>query len=342
MITHFEPKSVLLCGWMSILTTVVMILLSVSVTGRESLDFHSATKIASPENLLKTSLYNSNPENGSTSLSVNTEICDNGIDDDGDGLIDCQDSDCTDSSYNSSDIPKSIGTSPVTITSTLTINDFGTISDLNIVNLDITHTYTSDLTIQITSPGGTTINLMNNPCGSQNNIDIEFDDEASSSNFPCPATDGLAYVPVNAISAFDGQEINGVWTLTVTDGAHGDGGSLNSWGLDFTLECTPGEICDNGIDDDGDGLTDCADPDCTSELLSVERWLNISGSSVSDLTSNANYPSNPDESGFISSFVGPVNYADNYGTRVRGYLIPSESGLYTFNVTSDDHNLIYT
>ncbi|MBK6783586.1 MAG: hypothetical protein IPG79_07390 [Saprospiraceae bacterium] len=26
-------------------------------------------------------------------------------------------------------------------------------------------------------------------------------------------------------------------------------------------KCTP-EICANGIDDDGDGLTDCADPDC--------------------------------------------------------------------------------
>ncbi|MHC4908173.1 MAG: M12 family metallo-peptidase [Planctomycetota bacterium] len=27
----------------------------------------------------------------------------------------------------------------------------------------------------------------------------------------------------------------------------------------------PAEICDNGVDDDGDGLTDCADPDCASD-----------------------------------------------------------------------------
>jgi hypothetical protein len=26
--------------------------------------------------------------------------------------------------------------------------------------------------------------------------------------------------------------------------------------------CTQGEICNNGVDDDGDGLVDCADPDC--------------------------------------------------------------------------------
>ncbi|MGB3799240.1 MAG: zinc metalloprotease, partial [Lewinella sp.] len=32
---------------------------------------------------------------------------------------------------------------------------------------------------------------------------------------------------------------------------------------DGTTPPTPQEICDNGIDDDGDGLTDCDDPDCS-------------------------------------------------------------------------------
>ncbi|PPK85291.1 putative secreted protein (Por secretion system target) [Neolewinella xylanilytica] len=32
---------------------------------------------------------------------------------------------------------------------------------------------------------------------------------------------------------------------------------------DGTSPPSPQEICDNGIDDDGDGLTDCADPDCS-------------------------------------------------------------------------------
>ena len=334
MITHFEPKSVLLCGWMSILTTVVMILLSVSVTGRESLDFHSATKIASPKNLLKRSLYNSNPEIGSTSLSVNTEICDNGIDDDGDGLIDCQDSDCTDLSYNSVDVPKTIGTTPVTITSTLTISDFGSISDLNIINLDISHTYTSDLTIKISSPSGTTIDLMNSPCGSQNNIDIQFDDEASSSNFPCPATNGQAYIPTNALSAFDGQEINGVWTLTVIDGAHADGGSLNSWGLDFTLECTSSEICTNGIDDDGDGLVDCNDPDCNNSSNCVVCNLTTNGQFENGLidwvlennspaTSTISIDNSSQLSGENSAFIDITNTdGTNWHTQFRYNNVP--------------------
>lgn len=34
-----------------------------------------------------------------------------------------------------------------------------------------------------------------------------------------------------------------------------------------------GEICDNGIDDDGDGLIDLNDPECTCELLEPESLI---------------------------------------------------------------------
>ena len=39
--------------------------------------------------------------------------------------------------------------------------------------------------------------------------------------------------------------------------------------VEVTWNCT--EICNNGIDDDGDGLTDCDDPDCkASDIVSVD------------------------------------------------------------------------
>jgi len=111
------------------------------------------------------------------------------------------------------------------------------------------------------------------------------------------------------------------------------------------------EICDNGEDDDGDGLTDCADDDCAGEevcqgpcdpeKLFVERWFGISGSSITDLTSHPDYPESPSELDYITSFQGPNGYADNYGTRVRGFIIPPESGTYTFNVTGDDNTILY-
>lgn len=67
-----------------------------------------------------------------------------------------------------------------------------------------------------------------------------------------------------------------------------------------------------------------------------EWWLDISGSSVSDLTSNVNYPDASTGSEYISRLEGPVNWTDNYGTRIRGYLRPDQSGDYTFWIAGND------
>lgn len=68
-----------------------------------------------------------------------------------------------------------------------------------------------------------------------------------------------------------------------------------------------------------------------------EYWTGISGTSVSNLTSNANYPNSPSGSGQLTSLEGPTNWADNYGTRIRGYIHPQTSGNYTFWIAGDDN-----
>ena len=75
--------------------------------------------------------------------------------------------------------------------------------------------------------------------------------------------------------------------------------------------------------------------------ISVEYWMGISGTSVSDLTNNGNYPNNPSSSGSLSSFEIPIDSADNYGTRVRGYLHPPSSGDYKFWIASDDSSQLW-
>ena len=75
--------------------------------------------------------------------------------------------------------------------------------------------------------------------------------------------------------------------------------------------------------------------------ISVEYWLGITGTSVSDLTNNGNYPNNPSSSGSLSSFEIPIDSADNYGTRVRGYLHPPSSGNYKFWIASDDSSQLW-
>jgi choice-of-anchor A domain-containing protein len=174
------------------------------------------------------------------------EICENGIDDDNNGLVDCFDPNCGPSdAVSSTDVPKSIPSSGTsTKTSVINLNRTGTVKDVNVLNLDVSHTYTSDLDISLRSPDGTEVKLWNNACSDKDNILISFDDEASSSSYPCPATNGNTYKPYQPLNGFNGKPIQGNWTLIVTDNGDGDGGSLNGWELEIQEYCIP-ECVDN-------------------------------------------------------------------------------------------------
>ncbi|MGE5293291.1 MAG: PA14 domain-containing protein [Solirubrobacterales bacterium] len=65
-------------------------------------------------------------------------------------------------------------------------------------------------------------------------------------------------------------------------------------------------------------------------------WSNISGTAITDLTNNADYPQNPTGTEMRDLFEGPVDSADNYGTRMYGWLKPPETGEYTFWISGDD------
>jgi len=67
-----------------------------------------------------------------------------------------------------------------------------------------------------------------------------------------------------------------------------------------------------------------------------EWWTGISGNDVGLLLASPNYPDNPAGWNLPTSFEAPTNWADNYGTRMRGYVHPPESGNYTFWIASDD------
>lgn len=76
-------------------------------------------------------------------------------------------------------------------------------------------------------------------------------------------------------------------------------------------------------------------------LISSEYWVDITGTSVSDLTNNGNYPDTPSSTGVLTGFEIPINSMDNYGTRIRGYLHPPSSGDYTFWIASDDSGQLW-
>jgi hypothetical protein len=72
-----------------------------------------------------------------------------------------------------------------------------------------------------------------------------------------------------------------------------------------------------------------------------EWWTDIPGTAVSDLTSSVNYPDNSTGRELITKLEGPTNWADNYGTSIRGYVIPPVDGNYIFWIASDANSELW-
>lgn len=73
-----------------------------------------------------------------------------------------------------------------------------------------------------------------------------------------------------------------------------------------------------------------------------EVYTGISGGTISDLTNHWSYPNSPSFTNWITdAFEAPANYADNYGQRLRGYIVPPETGNYVFWISSDDYSELW-
>ncbi len=130
---------------------------------------------------------------------------------------------------------------PAGVTSTITVAEDITLTDLEVA-LQINHTWVGDLVVSLTSPGGTTVTLLDQPgvpastfgCSSDN-MDVVFSDAASvDPETSCPAGPPWLsgpVLPTQALSAFDGESTVGTWTLTVSDNAAGDTGDIVNWSL---------------------------------------------------------------------------------------------------------------
>lgn len=71
--------------------------------------------------------------------------------------------------------------------------------------------------------------------------------------------------------------------------------------------------------------------------LLKENWLGIAGPAISSLTASASYPNKPAGREFITTFECLAqNWADNYGARVTGFIVPQVTGSYTFAASGDE------
>jgi Proprotein convertase P-domain./FG-GAP repeat. len=149
-------------------------------------------------------------------------------------------------------------------TSTITIASVPAtqqIVDLN-VNLSLNHSNVSNLVVELISPSGTVVKLLNGVSGNFNGIkpvrnfsDTTISDGAAdiaSAYAPFTGT----FSPAIGLSVLDGFTPNGTWTLRITDGTRFDTGTLLSWSMQVTTRDTTDLAVQRGnlMDQNGNAL----------------------------------------------------------------------------------------
>jgi subtilisin-like proprotein convertase family protein len=139
------------------------------------------------------------------------------------------------------------------ISDTITLSGSKTVADLN-VSLNASHTWVGDLIFTLKHvTTGAAVTLIDQPgrtssgygC-SGNDIDATIDDEGADGdaesmcdNAPAIHDNVVGGDPANTslLATFDGETFDGDWTLTVSDHAGADTGTLAEWCLVPTLNC---------------------------------------------------------------------------------------------------------
>ncbi len=130
------------------------------------------------------------------------------------------------------------------VTRTFSVPTSYIVGDVNLGVL-LTHTYRSDLRITLQSPAGTTVAVMTNTAGSGDNLNDLFDDEAAAliathngtvtdPIIPTPPPYSHSFRPTAALSAFDGQNAAGTWTMIICDSVAQDVGNFSRADLFIT------------------------------------------------------------------------------------------------------------
>ena len=110
----------------------------------------------------------------------------------------------------------------VEIVSALEVPDGFTISDVNL-SWTIMLTNLGSMTAVLKSPAGTEVVVYERQVSGRNMIGTTFDDEAGRIMRNTDQPWRLSYIPRESLSAFDGESMQGTWTLTLSFLANPDG-----------------------------------------------------------------------------------------------------------------------
>jgi hypothetical protein len=202
---------------------------------------------------------------GTTSVTLSTgsvttpEICANGRDDDGNGLVDCQDAACSNhtSCIGSLCVPDfNIGTLVVdgparsaTIDTRTATDDYQSTCSAGVAGGDVAFEFTlaetAGVEVEFQQTGRSIFAIFRMPPPG-----LACDTDQARCSYQDDARNAVAFLSLSAgryvfVAKAQSTSLSGVINLRIS-----------AFGL------RPVEICGNKIDDDSDGLTDCDDPEC--------------------------------------------------------------------------------
>ncbi|MBA4152805.1 S8 family serine peptidase [Flavobacterium sp.] len=190
------------------------------------------------------------------------------------GILNCQNqfigTDFSDASIGS--VANSLASVPVTVSGGFVIGDIN-------VTLNLTHTWVQDMTIYLDGPasiGSPRITLFEEPCGGEDDIDAILDDSGLDLECginPAPAISGIIK-PLQLLSNLNNLPADGIWKLQVVDNYNGDGGSINSFSLDF---CSLSTVTNN-LNFENNGIITTT----SSDKIILNTEINASTPSQSD------------------------------------------------------------
>lgn len=170
------------------------------------------------------------------------------------------------------------------------------------VCIDITHTWDSDLNINLIAPDGTDIMLLSYVGGSDDNFtNTCFSQSAATSIVSGSAPFTGVFKPMNTIgNANNGQNGNGAWKLRIVDTYAADAGNLINWNITFG----PGAPLPNVF---------------TSSNLPIVLINTFSQTIVNDPKINANMKIIYNGPGMMNHLTDAPNvYNNNIGIEIRG------------------------
>ena len=124
------------------------------------------------------------------------------------------------------------------------------------VNLTINHPRVSDLVVDLVGPDGTTVRLVQNQGSGATFVNTTFSDAAGTQVVPGQAPYTGGYRPFQALSAFAGAQLGGVWTLRILDTVNGNPAPATLDAFSLSIKADHAAAADNLVLDDSVGFVD--------------------------------------------------------------------------------------